>query len=155
MTHRVLVTGAAGYVGSVSVERLAQEKPRGLVIRSGKDSGFIAGADINQFVRFQTPAEAVEFTRLGWDTMQKLRDLPFPTTAMVNGFCMGGGLELALGCHYRVAAPGANVALPEVKLGTAHVEGAIAIGRRQDPVGPALVRPEMLIEVEIIAAKKR
>jgi 3-hydroxyacyl-CoA dehydrogenase/enoyl-CoA hydratase/3-hydroxybutyryl-CoA epimerase len=97
---------------------IAAAKPKGLVIRSAKEN-FIAGADINQFVRFQTPAAAVEFTRLGWDTMQRLRDLPFPTTALVNGFCMGGGLELALACTYRVALddPRTRFAFPEVMLG--------------------------------------
>jgi 3-hydroxyacyl-CoA dehydrogenase/enoyl-CoA hydratase/3-hydroxybutyryl-CoA epimerase len=97
---------------------IAAAKPKGLVIRSAKEN-FIAGADINAFTRFQTPAEAVEFTRLGWDTMQKLRDLPFPTTAMVNGFCMGGGLEMALACTYRVALddPKTRFAFPEVMLG--------------------------------------
>jgi 3-hydroxyacyl-CoA dehydrogenase/enoyl-CoA hydratase/3-hydroxybutyryl-CoA epimerase len=101
-----------------ALETIAASKPKGLVIRSAKEN-FIAGADINQFTRFRTPEEALEFTRLGWDTMQKLRDLPFPSTAMVNGFCMGGGLELALACSYRVALdePKTRFAFPEVMLG--------------------------------------
>ena len=101
-----------------ALDAITAAKPKGLIIRSAKDN-FIAGADINQFTRFQTPEEALEFTRLGWDTMQKLRDLPFPTTAMVNGFCMGGGLEMALACTYRVALddPKTRFAFPEVMLG--------------------------------------
>lgn len=80
-----------------ALDEIAAAKPRGLVIRSGKDS-FIAGADIKEFTRFTTAEEAFAFNRLGWDTVQKLRDLPFPTTAMINGFCMGGGVELSLAC---------------------------------------------------------
>jgi 3-hydroxyacyl-CoA dehydrogenase/enoyl-CoA hydratase/3-hydroxybutyryl-CoA epimerase len=94
------------------------ENPRGLVIRSAKD-GFIAGADVQAFTRFKSGAEALAFVKLGWDVFQQLRDLPFPTTAMVNGFCMGGGVELALACRYRVALdePKVRFALPEVMLG--------------------------------------
>jgi 3-hydroxyacyl-CoA dehydrogenase/enoyl-CoA hydratase/3-hydroxybutyryl-CoA epimerase len=101
-----------------ALEAIAAAKPKGLVIRSAKEN-FIAGADINEFTRLKTPEEALAFTRLGWDTMQKLRELPFPSTAMVNGFCMGGGLELALACTYRVALdePGTRFAFPEVMLG--------------------------------------
>jgi 3-hydroxyacyl-CoA dehydrogenase/enoyl-CoA hydratase/3-hydroxybutyryl-CoA epimerase len=101
-----------------ALDTIAAARPKGLVIRSAKEN-FIAGADINQFTRFKTPEEALEFTRLGWDTLQKLRDLPFPSTAMVNGFCMGGGLELALACTYRVALddPKTRFAFPEVMLG--------------------------------------
>ncbi|MGH8721678.1 MAG: enoyl-CoA hydratase-related protein, partial [Burkholderiales bacterium] len=101
-----------------ALDAIAAAKPKGLVIRSAKEN-FIAGADINQFTRFKTPDEALEFTRLGWDTLHKLRDLPFPSTAMVNGFCMGGGLELALACTYRVALdePKTRFAFPEVMLG--------------------------------------
>jgi 3-hydroxyacyl-CoA dehydrogenase/enoyl-CoA hydratase/3-hydroxybutyryl-CoA epimerase len=101
-----------------ALETIAAAKPKGLVIRSAKEN-FIAGADIKEFTRFANAQEALAFNRLGWDTLQKLRDLPFPTTAMVNGFCMGGGLELALACTYRVALddPKTRFAFPEVMLG--------------------------------------
>jgi 3-hydroxyacyl-CoA dehydrogenase/enoyl-CoA hydratase/3-hydroxybutyryl-CoA epimerase len=101
-----------------ALDAIAAAKPKGLVIRSAKEN-FIAGADINEFTRFATAEEAIAFTHLGWETMQKLRDLPFPSTAMVNGFCMGGGLEMALACTYRVALddPKTRFAFPEVMLG--------------------------------------
>jgi 3-hydroxyacyl-CoA dehydrogenase / enoyl-CoA hydratase / 3-hydroxybutyryl-CoA epimerase len=103
---------------SATLDAIASARPKGLVIRSAKDS-FIAGADIKEFTRFASAEEAFAFNRLGWDTVQKLRDLPFPTTAMVNGFCMGGGLELSLACTYRVALddPKTRFAFPEVMLG--------------------------------------
>ncbi|OGA69695.1 MAG: crotonase [Betaproteobacteria bacterium RIFCSPLOWO2_12_FULL_67_28] len=101
-----------------ALDAIAALRPKGLVVRSAKDN-FIAGADVKEFVKFKTADEALEFNRLGWDMTQKLRDLPFPTTAMVNGFCMGGGLELALACRYRVALdePNTRFAFPEVMLG--------------------------------------
>jgi 3-hydroxyacyl-CoA dehydrogenase/enoyl-CoA hydratase/3-hydroxybutyryl-CoA epimerase len=103
---------------SAALDAIAAARPRGLIIRSGKDQ-FIAGADVETFTRFASPEEALTFVRLGWDVFQKLADLPFPTTAMVNGFCMGGGMELALACKYRVALddPKTRFALPEVMLG--------------------------------------
>ncbi|TAN52150.1 MAG: crotonase [Betaproteobacteria bacterium] len=101
-----------------ALDAIAALAPRGLIVRSAKEN-FIAGADVNEFVKFKSAGEALEFTRQGWDMTQKLRDLPFPTTAMVNGFCMGGGLELALACRYRVALddPKTRFAFPEVMLG--------------------------------------
>ena len=101
-----------------TLEAIAAAQPKGLVIRSAKD-GFIAGADVEEFTRFKSPGEAMSFVKLGWDVFQRLHDLSFPTTAMINGFCMGGGLELALACRYRVALddPKTRIAFPEVMLG--------------------------------------
>ena len=103
---------------STSLREIAATSPRGLIIRSAKDS-FVAGADVEEFTRFKTPQEAMSFVKLGWDVFQELQSLPFPTTAMVNGFCMGGGVELALACRYRVVLddPKTRFALPEVMLG--------------------------------------
>src|SRR2546427_11878918 len=101
-----------------ALDEIRRANPKGLVIRSAKD-GFIAGADVEEFTRFKSPQEAMAFVKLGWDVFQELSELPFPTTAMVNGFCMGGGVELALACRYRVALddPKTRFALPEVMLG--------------------------------------
>lgn len=101
-----------------ALEEIRAAAPKGLVIRSGKDS-FIAGADVEEFTRFKSPEEALAFVRLGWDVFAKIRELPFPTTALVNGYCMGGGFELALACRYRVALddPKTRFAFPEVMIG--------------------------------------
>ena len=101
-----------------ALDEIAAARPQGLIIRSAKEN-YIAGADVNEFVNFKTVDEALAFTRLGWDTTYKLRTLPFPATAMVNGFCMGGGLVMALACRYRVALddPKTRFAFPEVMLG--------------------------------------
>jgi 3-hydroxyacyl-CoA dehydrogenase/enoyl-CoA hydratase/3-hydroxybutyryl-CoA epimerase len=103
---------------SLMLDEIAASQPKGLVIRSAKDS-FIGGADIQEFANFKGPDDAIAFTRLGWDVFQKLHDLPFPTTAMVNGFCMGGGMEMSLACKYIVALddPKTRFAQPEVMVG--------------------------------------
>ena len=103
---------------SSSLKEIKSANPKGLIIRSAKD-GFVAGADVEEFTRFKSPEEALGFVRLGWDVFQQLHELPFPTTAAINGFCMGGGLELALACRYRVALedPKTRLAFPEVMLG--------------------------------------
>src|SRR5438270_5409280 len=100
-----------------ALRAIGAAQPKGMIIRSAKD-GFVAGADVEEFTRFKSPQEAMAFVKLGWDVFQELSELPFPTTAMVNGFCMGGGVELALACRYRVALDDkARFALPEVMLG--------------------------------------
>lgn len=93
--------------------------PLGLVIQSGKKNGFIAGADIQQFKTFETPEAAFDFIRYGQMVLDRLEACRFPTVAYINGFCLGGGLELALACRYRVAIsdPKTKLGLPEVTLG--------------------------------------
>jgi 3-hydroxyacyl-CoA dehydrogenase len=83
----------------------------GIVITGG-GWAFSGGADIKEF---GSPKSVAEPNLLS--LIRQLDDCPKPVVAAVNGVCMGGGLELALGCHYRLAAPGVDVALPEVKIG--------------------------------------
>jgi 3-hydroxyacyl-CoA dehydrogenase/enoyl-CoA hydratase/3-hydroxybutyryl-CoA epimerase len=102
-------------------ERLAeieQARPSGLVIVSAK-SGFIAGADVTEFGQVRTPSEAVPSIRDAHAVLARLERLSCPTVAAINGYCLGGGLELAMACRHRVCADGAQVmlGLPEVMLG--------------------------------------
>lgn len=93
--------------------------PKALIIRSAKKSGFIVGADISQFKLLKTAEEATALIRQGQAVFNKLAALNFPTIAIIEGFCLGGGLELALACRYRLAedSPKTKLGLPEVKLG--------------------------------------
>lgn len=101
------------------IDDIRREKPAGVVILSGKKKGFIAGADISQFTHLKTKNEAFDLIRQAQLVLDKLEALPMPTVAMIRGFCLGGGLELALACRYRIAAdtPDTKIGLPEVKLG--------------------------------------
>ena len=139
---------------SLGLAEIRAAEPKGLVIRSAKD-GFIAGADVEEFTRFKTPQEATAFVRLGWDVFQALRDLPFPTTAMINGFCMGGGLELSLACRYRVALddPKTRFAFPEVMLGIMPVWHGVQWLPRL--VGPAAAFDMMLTGKSVDARRAK
>jgi 3-hydroxyacyl-CoA dehydrogenase/enoyl-CoA hydratase/3-hydroxybutyryl-CoA epimerase len=96
---------------------LESQRPAGIVIRSAKASGFIAGADVNEF-RGATDASAVE-TAIGraHAVIDRLEALRIPTVAVIHGFCLGGGLEVALACQSRIAIDGARFGFPEVMLG--------------------------------------
>lgn len=98
---------------------LQTKPPKALIVASGKANGFIAGADIKEFVGIQNPEQAYEAIRQGQGVLDRLERLPCPTVAAINGFALGGGLELALACRYRVVADDASIVLgfPEVQLG--------------------------------------
>jgi 3-hydroxyacyl-CoA dehydrogenase/enoyl-CoA hydratase/3-hydroxybutyryl-CoA epimerase len=102
-----------------ALDALDREPPRGLVIASGKASGFIAGADVDEFTQITDEAGALALVKRGWDTFERLAAVKYPTVALIRGFCLGGGLELALACRYRVVVdePGTRLGLPEVMLG--------------------------------------
>jgi len=101
------------------LKNLSEEQLQGLVILSAKPNGFIAGADIKEFTKLKDSSAAEKLIRSGQAVFDRLENMPFPTVSMIHGFCLGGGLELALACRYRVAEDHqrTRLGLPEVKLG--------------------------------------
>ena len=102
-----------------ALDELDRDPPKGLAIVSGKPNGFIAGADVDEFGEVENEADAVAIVKRGWDTFERLAAVKYPTLALIRGFCLGGGFELALACRYRVVVdePGTRLGLPEVMLG--------------------------------------
>ncbi len=98
---------------------LTEGKVPVLIIRSGKPSSFVVGADITSFASIGSAAEAEAMSAAGQQLFDKLAAMPMPTIAMISGPCLGGGLEFALACDYRVAfdSPKTQLGLPEVELG--------------------------------------
>jgi len=101
------------------VTELERDAPKALVILSGKADGFVAGADLEELLAVGDKADVIAMLQRGHDLMQRLAGLPFPTVAAIHGACLGGGLELALACRYRVATEHkkTKLGLPEVQLG--------------------------------------
>jgi 3-hydroxyacyl-CoA dehydrogenase / enoyl-CoA hydratase / 3-hydroxybutyryl-CoA epimerase len=125
---------------AAQLEEIAAKPPAGVVIRSAKTSGFIAGADIKEFLKIRTPEEGYELVRAGQTVLQALEYLPCPSVAALHGFALGGGLELALACTYRVCADDAKLSLglPEVMLGIHPGFGGTVRAVRLIGVRPAL-----------------
>jgi 3-hydroxyacyl-CoA dehydrogenase/enoyl-CoA hydratase/3-hydroxybutyryl-CoA epimerase len=101
------------------VSRLEKEPPRGLVLQSGKEGTFIVGADVREFDQVESAVEAEAFIREAHTLLDRVEALPFPTAAIIDGYCLGGGLELALCFDYRIARNDERTRLgfPEIKLG--------------------------------------
>src|SRR5690349_14834193 len=107
------------YELSDKLKQIAGMKPTGLVIWSAKKNGFIAGADIKEIKDLRHQEEAHRMARGGQLIFEQIERLPCPSAALINGFCLGGGLELSLACTYRVGVDDDKLALglPEVKIG--------------------------------------
>ena len=103
----------------ILLDDLERDSPKGVVLFSGKDKGFVAGADINEFPDMADEERAYRLTVDGLKLFRRLEDLPCSSVAVINGFALGGGLELALACSWRIALAGHRriVGLPEVNLG--------------------------------------
>ena len=117
-TTNVLSSEVMEELDQVLIE-IGQAKPKGLLIKSAKPGGFIAGADVSEFGNIESRDQALEFIKRGQNILDRLEALPFPTVCLIDGFCVGGGLELALACRYRIATDerGTRLGLPEVLLG--------------------------------------
>ena len=101
------------------VDDLEKDVPTGVVITSAKPDSFIMGADIREFDAFERAEDVTEKIRQGHEVFSRLENLSCHSVAAIHGFCLGGGLELALCCNYIVAlnVPATRVGFPEVKLG--------------------------------------
>ena len=99
------------------VGALEAERPAGLVVRSAKTSGFIAGADVNEFRGATDPRQVETEMNKAHAVVDRLEALKIPSVAVIHGFCLGGGLEIALACNTRIAIDNARFGFPEVMLG--------------------------------------
>ena len=132
-----------------------QTPPRGLIIHSEKESGFVAGADIEEFTTLDTAEKATELVARGWHLMNRLAAVRYPTLALIRGVCLGGGLELSLACRYRIAVdtPATRLGLPEVLLGI--VPGWGGMHRLPKVVGPQAALDMMLTAKSVDARRAK
>ncbi|MCK4302791.1 MAG: enoyl-CoA hydratase/isomerase family protein [Candidatus Eisenbacteria sp.] len=94
----------------------ANDAVRVVILTGSGQKAFVAGADIAELARL-TPTQARDLSRLGQDVMEGIARCPKPVIAAVNGWALGGGLELAMCCHFRIASSTARMGVPEVSLG--------------------------------------
>ena len=132
------------------LDDLQNNSPRAVIFRSSKPSGFIFGADVREFLEFDTLDKARELIQRGQSIMDQIEALPCPTLAMINGFCLGGGTELALACNYRVATDKTRIGLPEIKLGIHPGFGGVA---RSIPLLGAPAAMDMMLSGRPLSAR--
>lgn len=131
------------------LDEISQEDLRALII-TGAGRAFVAGASIKEMSEL-TPTQAYDFGQLGHQTFAKIEAMKWPTIAMINGFALGGGSELALACDLRFASDKAKLGQPEVTLGITPGYGGTQ--RLAQLVGPAKAK-DLIFTGRIISAKE-
>ena len=136
---------------SDAVERACHDSTADAIVLIGAGTTFIAGADINIFKQLKTREQSIERSQAVHTRLKKLEDAGKPLVAAIHGHALGGGLEFAMACHYRVAVATAKVGQPEVHLGI--IPGAGGTQRLPRLCGPALAL-EMCTEGKPVAAAR-
>jgi enoyl-CoA hydratase len=110
-----------------------------IVLRGAGDRAFISGADISEFEKYRSSAEAVAaYEELAGATMRSLQTVAKPTIAMIRGYCIGGGLAIAVSCDMRIATEGSTFAIPAARLGVGYLFDGVK--RLRDLVGPSYAK---------------
>jgi enoyl-CoA hydratase/carnithine racemase len=129
-------------MGSILGDFEADDDVRVVVLKGAGNRAFISGADISRFEQNRrNAAEVAESNRLTNAARKKLAEFAKPTMAMINGYCIGGGLAIALMCDLRFAAEGSSFGIPAAKLGVGYAPESIGV--LQALVGPAYMREIM------------
>jgi enoyl-CoA hydratase len=137
-------------LGRAVAEFTASDDVRGVIITGAGEKSFVAGADIAELARMG-PVDGVDVSRQGQRVFRAIELSRKPVIAAVNGFALGGGCELALACHLRIAAENARFGLPEVKLGIIPGYGGTLRLPRIVGKGRAL---ELMLTAEMIDAQE-
>jgi len=140
--------GTLAELGALLTEVAGRDDVRALIL-TGAGSAFVAGADIKEMTQVSGPDEALALLQGGLDVLEQLDTLLIPTIAAVNGYCLGGGNELALACDLRLASDRARFGQPEINLGL--IPGFGGTARLTRLVGPARALEIMLTGADISA----
>lgn len=131
---------------------LEDETVKVIIITGGGQMAFAAGADINEInQKIEDPDQSLEYMRTGHGTFNKIEKAKKPVIAAINGYCLGGGLELAMACHLRVAGDRARIGQPEINLGI--IPGWGGTQRLPRIVGPSKAA-EMILTGDQITAQE-
>jgi enoyl-CoA hydratase/carnithine racemase len=124
-----------------TIMQVFEEDPavRVIVLRGAGDKAFVSGADISQFEKQRSSPETVaKYDAVSGHAQKLLTDCTKPTIAMIQGYCIGGGLGIAVGCDLRIAAEGSKFGVPAARLGLGYA--ADGVKKLLDLVGPAFTR---------------